>query len=316
MLLWEPSWQECAMSDELKQAVLRYTGEHGQADDVTVTPISGLFLIQRTAPSELEHTVVHPLVCVVLQGCKRVIMGSGVSSYVAGDTMIVTSNMPTASRISEASVAKPYLSLALGLDPAVITDLIMGAPEGRPPQAMQDTGKDLRDALRRLVLLLERPDSLAVLKEALVREIHHWLLIGRQGHGIRNLGLPGSHAQRIARAVAILRADYAQRLSIEHLAAAAGMSRSTFHQYFRAITSLSPLQFQKHLRLIEARRLILTKVKSLSQVAFEVGYESASQFSREYTRMHGQPPFRDKQAASDRWVTAGAAEEPLPGQWT
>jgi len=305
------------MPDELKQAVLRYTESHGQADNVTVTPVSGLVLIQRTTPSELEHTVAQPLVCLVLQGRKRVTVGSGESSYGAGDTMIVTGSVPTVSRISVASVAEPYLSLALNLDPAAITDLIMCAPEGHSPQTSQDTGKDLRDALRRLVLLLERPDSLAVLKDALIREIHHWLLLGRQGHAIRNLGMPGSHPQRIARAVAVLCADFAQSLSIERLAAAAGMSRSTFHQHFRAITSLSPLQFQKQLRLIEARRLIFSKGKALSQVAFEVGYQSVSQFSREYTRMYGQPPARDKQAAYDRCGAAvSPGEEPLPSRLT
>lgn len=301
------------MSDELKQAVQRYTESRGQADNVAVTPVPGLFLIQRTTPSELEHTVVQPLVCLVLQGRKRVTMERGAASYGAGDTMIVTGNVPTASRISVASVANPYLSLALDLDPTVITDLIMSAPERRSRQTSQDTDKDLRDALRRMVLLLERPDSLAVLKDGLIREIHHWLLQGRQGQAIQNLGLPGSHSQRVARAVAILRADFAQPLPIDRLAAAAGMSRSTFHQHFRTITSLSPLQFQKHLRLIEARRLILSKGKALSQVAFEVGYESASQFSREYTRMYGRPPTRDKQAACDRWgAAAGAGEDPLP----
>lgn len=292
------------MFDELKQAVQRYTESHAQAANVTITPVSGLFLIQRTAPSELEHTVAQPLVCLVLQGRKQVAMASGAYSYGAGDTMIVTGSVPTASRISVASVAKPYLSLALDLDPTVITDLIMGAPQRRPDQTAQDTDKDLQDALRRLVLLLERPNSLSVLKDGLIREIHHWLLLGRQGQAIQNLGLPGSHSQRVGHAVAILRSDFAQPLPIERLAAAAGMSRSTFHQHFRTITSLSPLQFQKHLRLIEARRLILSKGKSLSQVAFVVGYESASQFSREYTRMYGLPPARDKQAVREGWEMA------------
>ncbi|GAA0765718.1 AraC family transcriptional regulator [Ideonella azotifigens] len=294
------------MSEELKQAILRYTGKHKQAEGVTVRPVQGLSLVQRAAPSELEHTVVSPLVCLVLQGRKRVAMDSGVSSYAAGDTMIVTGNRPTASRISQASIAKPYLALALDLDPAVITELIVNAPEACPPQVAPDTREDLRDALRRLVLLLDRPESLAVLKDGLIREIHHWLLLGRQGPAIRCLGLPDSHVRRIARAVAILRADHAQPVQIERLAAAAGMSRSAFHQHFRAITSLSPLQFQKHLRLIEARRLILSKGKNMSQVAFEVGYESASQFSREYTRMYGQPPIRDKQAASGLLAAVGA----------
>jgi AraC-like DNA-binding protein len=305
------------MSDELKQAVQRYTESHGRVDNVTVTPVSGLFLIQCTTPSELEHTVARPLVCLVLQGCKQVAMENGVFSFGASDTMIVTGNVPSASRISMASVANPYLSLALNLDPTVITDLIMSAPERRSRQTSQDTDEDLRDALRRLVLLLERPDSLDVLKDALVREVHHWLLMGRQGQAIQDLGLPGSHSHRVARAVAILRADFAQPLPIERLAAAAGMSRSTFHEHFRTITSLSPLQFQKHLRLIEARRLILSKGKALSQVAFEVGYESASQFSREYTRMYGRPPARDKQAACDRWeAVAEADKNPPPSSWT
>ncbi|WCM89944.1 AraC family transcriptional regulator [Acidovorax sp. NCPPB 3576] len=293
--------------DELTQAVLRYTGTtHHRTGGITATPVHGLYLVRRAAPSALEHAVEQPLVCLVLQGRKRVAMGSRTVSYAAGDTMIVTANVPTASRISQASIAQPYLAIALELDTAVITDLVMGSPECHAPAAVPDAGDedDLRDAVRRLVRLLDRPESLAVLKDGLIREIHHWLLRGRQGAAIRHLGLPDSHARRIARAVAILRAEPAQPVPIERLAAAAGMSRSAFHLHFRAITSLSPLQFQKALRLMEARRLILSQGKSMSQVAFEVGYESASQFSREYVRLHGQPPARDKRQASDRIGTA------------
>jgi AraC-like DNA-binding protein len=244
--------------------------------------------------------VVQPLICLVLQGCKRVSLGSGASSYGAGDTMIVTGNVPALTRISKASVANPYLALALDLDLSVITDLVTTAPEAHSRPSAQDTHHELLDALHRLVLLLDRPESLAVLKDGLVREIHHWLLLGRQGLAIRHLGSPDSHARRIARAVAILRANYSKPVQIERLAAAAGMSRSGFHQHFRAITSLTPIQFQKQLRLIEARRLIVSSGKILSQVAFDVGYESTSQFSREYARMYGQPPNRDKRAASAR----------------
>ncbi|GKS90755.1 AraC family transcriptional regulator [Acidovorax sp. SUPP2539] len=295
--------------DELTQAVLRYTGTtHQRTGGITATPVHGLYLVRRTAPSALEHAVEQPLVCLVLQGRKRVAMGSRTASYAAGDTMIVTANVPTASRISQASIAQPYLAVALELDPAVITDLVLGSPECHAPAAAPDTGDedDLRDAVRRLVRLLDRPESLAVLKEGLVREIHHWLLRGRQGAAVRHLGLPDSHARRIARAVAILRAEPARPVRIEQLAAAAGMGRSAFHRHFRAITSLSPLQFQKALRLMEARRLILSQGKSMSQVAFEVGYESASQFSREYARMHGRPPMRDKRQASGRVGLVGA----------
>ncbi|GKS85921.1 AraC family transcriptional regulator [Acidovorax sp. SUPP1855] len=303
--------------DELTQAVLRYTGTtHQRTGGITATPVHGLYLVRRTAPSALEHAVEQPLVCLVLQGRKRVAMGSRTASYAAGDTTIVTANVPTASRISQASIAQPYLAVALELDPSVITDLVLGSPACDAPPAAPDaadTGdeEDLRDAVRRLVRLLDRPESLAVLKDGLVREIHHWLLRGRQGAVIRHLGLPDSHARRIARAVAILRAEPARPVRIEQLAAAAGMGRSAFHLHFRAITSLSPLQFQKALRLMEARRLILSQGKSMSQVAFEVGYESASQFSREYARMHGQPPTRDKRQASGRMGmvrTAGIAK--------
>lgn len=285
------------MSEELKQVVLRYTGKPSRAVGIT-QPVRGLSLIRRMMPSELEHTVEQPLVCLVLQGRKQVTIGRATASYGAGDTMIVAGNVPMVSRIGQASIAKPYLAMALELDSAVITGLVTSAPQVSASQPICDTKEDVRDALGRLVRLLDRPDSLAVLKDGLIREIHHWLLLGHQGHAIRDLGLPDSHARRIARAVAILRADHTKPVTIERLAAAAGMSRSAFHLHFRAITSLSPLQFQKQLRLMEARRLILSKGQSLSQVAFDVGYESASQFSREYARMYGAPPIRDKQALS------------------
>lgn len=290
---------------ELKQTVLRYMGEHPQGGGVTITPVHGLYLIRRTTSSELQYTVEQPLVCLVLQGRKRVTIGSGTLSYAAGDTMIVTGNVPMASRIVQASIADPYLALALDLDTAVVTDLVLSTANVHPSRAALDTGRDLQDALHRLVRLLDRPESLDVLKDSLIREIHYWLLSGNQGSAVRHLGLPDSHARRISRAVALLRADHARPAQIERLAAAAGMSRSAFHLHFRAITSLSPLQFQKHLRLMEARRLILSKGKRLSEVAFEVGYESVSQFSREYARMYGQPPIVDKRAASDRGKTAG-----------
>jgi AraC-like DNA-binding protein len=295
------------MPEKLKQAILRYIGKHERAEGVTVTPVNGLYLVKHSSPSELEHTLARPLVCLVLQGCKRVCTSSGELSYAAGATMIVTSHVPEASRISNATPVAPYLAVALDLDPTVLTDLLISAQEIRSSKAAPETGEELLDAFRRLVLLLDRPEPLAMLKDGLIREIHYWLLLGRRRAAIRNLGLPDSQARRIARAVAILRADYTQPVQIERLAAAAGMSRSAFHQHFRAITLLSPLQFQKKLRLIEARRLIL-KGNALSQVAFRVGYVSASQFSREYTRMYGQTPSVDKKATSDRWGKGGAGE--------
>jgi len=298
------------MANELILALQRHTDGQREATAHIVTPVRGLYFVRSTTPSALEHTVVQPLVCMVLQGCKRVSLGSGESSYTAGDTMIVTANVPTVSRISEASMATPYLALALDLDLSVITELVTNAPEVHARPHGRGTDIELRDALRRLVLLLDRPESLAVLKDGLIREIHHWLLVGQQGPSIRQLGSPDSHAGRVARAVAILRSNYAKPVQIEQLVAASGMSRSSFHQHFRTITSLTPLQFQKQLRLIEARRLIITSGMNLSQIAFEVGYESTSQFSREYSRMYGKPPKKDKQAAFEPCAPLNAANSP------
>ncbi|MEQ9510175.1 MAG: AraC family transcriptional regulator [Alloalcanivorax xenomutans] len=284
------------MSDALRDAVQRYTREHANADGVAGTPVPGLFLVRGCSPGELEHAIASPLVCLVLQGSKRVTIGNRGFTFTAGVSMIVTANVPTASRISEATITRPYLALALDLDPAVITDLDVAMTMAGSPQEPVgiNVDEELHNAMFRLVRLLEQPRLLSVLRKQLVREIHYWLLLGGQGQAIRRLGLPDSQVRRIARAVAMLRQDYAKPLPIERLAEAAGMSRSAFHKHFRAVTSLSPLQFQKQLRLIEARRLMLSQGKTSSRVAFEVGYASVSQFTREYARMYGLPPVRDR----------------------
>jgi len=288
------------MSNPLLQAAHRYVKTHTALAGTAMTPVPGLFLIGSTAPSELEHVLARPLVCVVLQGRKHVAIGKQGFTFRAGDSMIVASNVPTVSRISEASVAAPYLAIALDLDLAVIADLnvAMSDSKDRPEETPEDTDANLRDAMLRLVQLLDRPHSLHILQKQLVREIHHWLLLGKQGQEVRSLGYPESQVRRIACAVDLLRSEYTRPLPIERLAAAADMSRSAFHKHFRAITSLSPLQFQKQLRLIEARRLILSQGMTSSRAAFEVGYESVSQFTREYARMHGRPPIRDRKASA------------------
>jgi len=161
----------------------------------------------------------------------------------------------------------------------------------------EQTDTEVIDAALRLMRLIERPASVPVLRTQLVREMHYWLLTGRHGAAIRRLGWPDGSVQRVARAVAVLRAEFAQPLRVERLAAVAGMSPSSFHQHFRTVTSLSPLQFQKQLRLIEARRLMLSVGMTSSSAAFAVGYQSVSQFTREYGRMFGSPPVRETRAA-------------------
>jgi AraC-like DNA-binding protein len=284
----------------LLAAVSPYAEAHADAAGLAQTPIPGLMAVRATAPSGLVHAISQPLVCLVLQGSKRVTMGTQSFAFSAGESLLITADVPTVNQITHASALSPYLSLVLALDLAVIADLVQQMAE--PPLAdaapvrVGPTETDVADAALRLMGLLDRPKALPVLQVQLVREMHYWLLAGRLGVAIRRLGWPDGHAQRVARAVSVLRADFARPLPVERLAAVAGMSPSSFHQHFRSATSLSPLQFQKQLRLIEARRLMLSEGVSASSAAFAVGYESVPQFTREYGRMFGLPPVRETEA--------------------
>jgi AraC-like DNA-binding protein len=292
------------MADTLLHAVRRYAEAYADPAGVARTPIPGLTTIRTTAPSGLQYAISRPLVCLVLQETKHVTMGKMALTFGAGDSLLITADVLTMSRITRASVAAPYLSLVLDLDPAMIAELSMemkAAPvaDGAPVR-VEPTDAEVADAALRLMRLLERPESVPVLRAQLVREMHYWLLAGRHGAAIRRLGWPDGHVQRVARAIAVLRAEFAQPLPVKRLAAVAGMSPSSFHQHFRAVTSLSPLQFQKQLRLIEARRLMLSDGATASSAAFAVGYESVPQFTREYGRMFGLPPVRETEAARSR----------------
>ena len=297
------------MTDTLLNAVRRYVEAYADPAGLAQTPVPGLTTIRSTAPSGLVHAISRPLVCLVLQGCKEVAMGARTLAFGPGESLLITADVPTVSQITRASVAEPYLSLVLDLDPAVIADLAVqmrAVPiaEGSAVH-VEPTDAEVADAALRLMRLLDRPASVPVLHAQLVRELHYWLLAGRHGAAIRRIGWPEGHAQRVARAVAVLRAEFARPLPVEHLAATAGMSPSSFHNHFRAVTSLSPLQFQKQLRLIEARRLMMSEGVSASNAAFAVGYESVSHFTREYGRMFGLPPVKDTEAARN-WAEVAA----------
>jgi AraC-like DNA-binding protein len=288
----------------LLDAVRRFAPTHADARGVARTPIRGLTTVCLTAPSQALFDISRPLVCIVLQGSKQVTMGARTFAFSAGESLLIAADVPTVSRITRASIARPYLSLALDLDPAVIADLTgqMGRPPEKPegPVRVDPTAAEVTDAALRLLRLLDRPEALPVLQDQLLRELHYWLLAGGHGAAIRRLGWPGGHVQRVARAVALLRAHFAEALPVERLASAAGMSPSSFHQHFRAVTSLSPLQFQKQLRLLEARRLMQSEGASASRAANVVGYESVPQFTREYRRMFGAPPVTDVRAMKVR----------------
>ncbi|MCB8882124.1 AraC family transcriptional regulator [Acidisoma cellulosilytica] len=288
------------MTETLLASVRRYVAAHADAAGVAQTPIAGVTTIRATAPSGLVYAISRPLVCLVLQGRKQVAMGARSFSFAAGDSLMITADVPTVSQITQASETAPYLSLVLDLDLAVIAELTVQmrtAPAASgAPLLSEPTDSQVAETALRLMRLLDRPSALPVLHAQLVRELHYWLLSGQHGDAIRRLGWPEGAAQRVGLAVTLLRAEFAHVIRVERLAAIAGMSVSTFHHHFRAVTSLSPLQFQKQLRLIEARRLMLSEDLSASSAAFAVGYESVSQFSREYGRMFGLPPARDAEA--------------------
>ncbi|SCW90590.1 AraC family transcriptional regulator [Ancylobacter rudongensis] len=282
----------------------RHGRRHADANGIAATPIPGLMFFRVATPSGVTHAIARPLVCLVVQGAKQVTMGTRDFQLGSGDSLLITADVPIVSQITKASHAAPYVSLVLELDLAVVAELVreMGpALAGdADPVRVDPTDGEVAAAGLRLLQLLDRPAALPLLQAPLIRELHYWLLAGRHGAAIRRLGWPDGHAQRIGRAVALLRAEFTKPLPVSRLAEAAGMSPSSFHQHFRSATSLSPLQFQKQLRLIEARRLMAAEGASASTAAFAVGYESVPQFTREYGRLFGIPPVRDAKSAREK----------------
>ena len=292
------------MSDPLLTAVRRFADTHADAQGVAATAIPGLVTIRADHPGALQYAISRPLVALVVQGSKRVTTGHQSFDFTAGDSMLIAADVPTVSQVTAADQGRPYYSLVLDLDPAVVESLVVEMGTAPPdPQAairIDRTEAEVADAALRLMRLLERPAAVPVLQAPLVREMHYWLLAGRHGPSIRRLGMATGHARRIGRAVAAIRAGVADPLQVEHLADLAGLSVSAFNQHFRAVTSLSPLQFQKQLRLVEARRMMLAEGASASTAAYAVGYASVPQFTREYGRLFGAPPVRDIKAAQGR----------------
>ncbi|QNH10944.1 AraC family transcriptional regulator [Xanthomonas sp. SI] len=296
------------MPANLLETARRYADANVDEDGVAHTPLPGLAILRETRPTPLHYAICRPLVALVLQGRKQVTMGSSSYDFGAGESLLVTAEVPTVSQITHASLAAPYYACVVELDPATIASLV--AEMGTAPFAMgsplrvDPTEAEVADTADRLIRLLDRPASVHVLGPQLLRELHYWLLSGRHGGAMRALGVTDSHARRVGRAVARIRSDFAKPLRVEQLADAAGMSLSTFHVHFRAITSLTPLQFQKQLRLIEARRLLLAEGATIGWAASAVGYESVPQFTREYGRMFGMPPGKDMKHTRQRLTSA------------
>ena len=269
-------------------------------EDGTVEPLEGLHLNRSSSPTELGHGVSEPAFCVIAQGSKEILLGDNRYRYDPAHYLITTAALPVAVRITEASKERPYLGLVLRLDPTLVGSVMVeaGHPATRGHGAVQaidvsllDVG--LLDATVRLVRLLDSPTEAHFLAPLVTREIVYRLLRGEQGGRLHHVAALGGSTHRIVEAIELLRKEFDQPLRIEDIARELGMSVSGFHHHFKAVTAMTPLQFQKQLRLQEARRLMLGEDHDAASAGYRVGYGDASHFTREYKRLFGAPPMRD-----------------------
>lgn len=282
--------------EELKQAIARLASKDG----VHATAIEGLTLARLTRPSEPMHGLQQPALCIIAQGKKRVISGDRVVTYDEAKFLVATVDTPVVGQVVEASEQEPYLSLKLDLDPAEITALLIeaggvraAAIEAEPSIATSAVTDQLLDAAIRLVRLLETPDDIFVLAPMVKRELLYRVLRSDQGTKLQQIAIAESRLQQVNRAIGWIKSNYRETFAIESVAAEARMSPSALHVHFKAVTAMSPLQYQKQLRLQEARRLMLSEALDAASAGHRVGYDSPSQFSREYARTFGAPPLRD-----------------------
>jgi AraC-like DNA-binding protein len=270
-------------------------GSAAGEDQPAAAPMPGLGLLRRDFPSAFEASLYEPVLCLILRGEKEVSIGEQTLSFGPGECLLVSSDLPVCSRITKA----PYLALVLEVDIASIRKLYdevaESALDGEGARAAVTHRADpgLLDALRRYLALAHSPADAKVLGPLVLKEIHYRLLVAPFGGMLRSLIRHDSNASAVARAIGHIRSDLRSPIAIPDLARRVGMSASSFHKHFRAITSTTPLQYQKELRLLEARRRLKKGGASVTTTAFDVGYESLSQFSREYARKFGLPPSRD-----------------------
>ena len=287
------------MPSPLVEAVLRST-EARPGASFFATAVDGLTLLRSDREQPPKHILFKPALCIVVQGAKWVMFGDRRVDYRAGQAVVISVEMPLYGRVAEASPAEPYLGVIVEFDLAILREVLEGldAPptprdDPHPGLVVADLDEPLADCTLRLVRLLETPAAIPFLRPLILREISYRLLTGPHGAAIAAIALANAHAPRIIRAIHALRDRFAEPVAIDELAGIARLGASAFHRQFKAVTSMTPLQYQKQLRLLEARRLLTDGAANVEAVALRVGYESPSQFSREYSRMFGAPPRRD-----------------------
>ncbi|SFX51688.1 Helix-turn-helix domain-containing protein [Thermoactinomyces sp. DSM 45891] len=291
---------------ELVQVINRFAKQDG----IHETAIPAMRFIRTSQITEPIYSVYEPSLCITAQGSKVVMLGSKSYQYDPGSFLTASVHLPITGQVLQASPKTPYLSLQLNFDMNQILDVMQASEHtvktkresgsGLVISPMNDT---LYDAVLRLVKLLETPADIAVLAPYTIREIIYRVLQDEQNASLKQFALIGSHSNRIAKVIELLKTDFALPLPIDELAKEARMSASSLYHYFKEVTGMSPNQYQKQIRLQEARRLLLTESIEAADAAFQVGYESPSHFSREYTRMFGLPPIKDIQRFRDDYLS-------------
>jgi len=279
----------------IRDAIVRHCHARRQA---TIVP--GLTLFRVHEPTPPVRSLYDPRLCVVVQGRKQVLLGDRTYDIGADEYLIATADLPVTARATKASAAAPHLAITLDLDRARMTELLLAMPEAPSSSAGPSSGlavarhtDDLLEAVARLTALLDRPGDIAVMAPLVEREIHYRLLQGEWGALLAQFATAGTHLSQIGQVTDWIKSHYAKPMSVEDLARRAGMSAASLHRHFKAVTAMSPLQYRTRIRLEEARRRLLVEGRDAGAIGFDVGYESSSQFSREYRKLFGVPPATD-----------------------
>lgn len=267
-------------------------------EGLTSTAMPNVGLYKVSCCIDLLPEIYRPIVSLILQGEKQLLIGNQVLTYRAGHTFTAALDLPVLGKITKASTDRPYLAISLAIDPAIVSDLVLNMPDlagetDRKGFGVNAADSELLDAWSRTLRLIKRPEEVRIMAPLLEREIVFRLLRGSQGAVLKQVAAVDSAMSQIRNALASIGENYACAFRVDDIARSVGMSPSAFHRRFKGATGMSPLQYQKTLRLYEARRLLLTEPMSASSAAFSVGYQSSSQFSREYRRMFGTAPMRE-----------------------
>ena len=295
-------------NQELASIIARFATEDGEYR----TPIDGLNLYRQSAATVWQHGAYRPCYAIVVQGRKTLTVGADTYHYGVGEYILTALDLPVSSQVTNVRSDTPYLCFSMALDGERLKELLSRvnvprqAVTAEPLRglAVNAASPELLDASLRLLRLLDQPEDISAMAPLIEQEILYRLLTGPNGPRLLQVAMAESQSNRVARAVAWLRGNFEQPLRIEELAERVGMSVSSLHHHFKAVTAMSPMQYQKQLRLHEARRLMIVEQLDVGSAGHRVGYQSPSQFSREYSRLYGLPPLKDVEAMRNNAVAA------------